>query len=169
MSSIAGCPAGVRELENSLLAEPYPHQVIGVWGLGVRFWPQDQAELSLSTCRSPCLFACSSPTITHTTGGCTSDRCMQMAHETHFRPQFEQLSHQICSQSSSPGVRCTCFNFISFHLLNENKWRTQKDKMCERTSKVAQQDLELGLQILPLGGLPCRRAQAPWDAPEVNR
>lgn len=129
VSSIAGCLAGVRELENSLLGEPHPHQVIGVWRLGVHFWPQDQAELSLSTCRSLCLFACSSPTIAHITGGCTSDRRVQMGHKTHFRPQFEQLSHQICNQSSSPGVTCTCFNFISFHLLNENKWRTKRQSV----------------------------------------
>ena len=152
-----------------MLGEPHPHRVTGVWGLGAHFWPQDQAELPLHTCRSPCLFACSLPTITHITGGCTADRRVQMAHETHFRPQFEQLSHQICNQSFSPGVRCTCFNFISFHILNENKWRTKRDKVCEWTSNVAWQDLELGLQILPLRGLPCRRDHAPWDAPEVSR
>lgn len=169
MRSAIGHPAGVRELENCLVVGG-PPPTPGLrsvsagsphLGPGTPAQSQGQAECPLSTCRP-------SPAITHVTGGCSSDRCVQVAHEIHLRPRSARLSCQICNQSPSPGATWAHFNLISSRLLNENKWRPKETSYVTALPKAPSRIRNSGSKFSPALGTPCRRAQALWDTQEVS-
>lgn len=68
-------------------------------GLGVRFWPQIRLSFPLAPAGAPAYLRAARyhhpypREVAHLTDAC------RWPTETHFRPQFERLSHQICSRA----------------------------------------------------------------------